>query len=780
MKILLSVLIASTSIAFASFHNDAAGHNAISNASISDVAVSQLFENILEHEKATVLNNHYSTLYFSNLNEHFANNSHGTCSFVSIGMLLSFYDSYWNDNIISENFDVQSNFSSTSPISQDFEFPPFGITSPGIGFEENSIVSGMTIADYRSFVLQNENTYFQSKLLILAESYFGSSRFDTSINPYGMTFQEINDFLEYYLFTFKSFTSQDFTISSSNGYPNDVMSFTVSNILSGKPVLIRANSSIFGGHAMIAYDYDSNTGELFVHPGWKDNNNNALTHVSLNQLGISQIEDAIVINTSSSHTHSNNYHSSHGNNLCSCLYSFPQNIVIESGNYRDMNPTFVWKSLYNENWFSSYSPFFKFSILDSNHISLFTKNCINGCCCTLSSEEWDYVLYNAAGNSYYAYVELSSNSYPYWDDYYSLKLFNKPKDYNVLPHIKPNEYGFADAYPDDIYTKTTYVEHQTSNGFKFKTRRYRTGYIHNEYIVMSPKRLGYTEAFIEYKFTKAISRIDVALSHWRSTSLEGLTSSTGNAVVQQFWGNQYITNLDLLSSTTNLPENRNSQIIYKICFSQPVYIIRFYSNTFSQNTNDNNRGRICIGDIAFYEDEQSMPLSGYELEYSPNDWNYNPVLGGTNCYAYAINNQVWPGTNNLTFLQPGQYSGNTITECTSEVLVNAVSNDFATYTIYKQSTYEFLPVGKYDRCPVGTYKVALACYRTGWWIFTSQDYHWYRQNPDGSWSHKQGATQVKLTDNSGNIIRDPETCDRGDYNVFVGFFAVRPWGNLYV
>lgn len=129
--------------------------------------------------------------------------------------------------------------------------------------------------------------------------------------------------------------------------------------------------------------------------------------------------------------------------------------------------------------------------------------------------------------------------------------------------------------------------------------------------------------------------------------------------------------------------------------------------------------------------------------------------------------------------QPGEYSGNTITECTSDILVTAVTNDFNSYSSYMNATYKFEPIGKYEKCPEGTYKVALVCYKTGWWIFTSQDYHWYRQDADGYWSHKQGTTAVKRTDESGKLITDPENCDRGSYTNFVGYFAVTPWSNMY-
>jgi hypothetical protein len=40
------------------------------------------------------------------------------------------------------------------------------------------------------------------------------------------------------------------------------------------------------------------------------------------------------------------------------------------------------------------------------------------------------------------------------------------------------------------------------------------------------------------------------------------------------------------------------------------------------------------------------------------------------------------------------------------------------------------------------------------------DYHWYRQDRNGMWTHKPGGTQATSLDNSGNPIGNPETADR--------------------
>jgi hypothetical protein len=429
--------------------------------------------------------------------------------------------------------------------------------------------------------------------------------------------------------------------------------------------------------------------------------------------------------------------------------------------------------LYNEKWFEQYNPYFKLSILNSDHNTFLTINNISQNEYTLSSTDWENILHNLSGNTYYCCLELASNTYSYWDDYFYLKPFTKPLEYNQLPQIKPNEYGFTDAYPSDDWTKDTFVSHTASHNFAFETRRYRTGYIHDEYIVMSPIRNGYKEAYIEYRFSYAVTRIDVELAHWRPTSHEWLTSSTGEASVQYYWENQWVDKLDLLSSSTALPTNRNSHKFYNILFDNPVYRVRFHAETFFSNTNDSNRGRVCIGNMAFYPSEYNLPLSGGELDYNTSIWS-GVSEHNNNCYAYALNNQVKPGTTNIwSTQQPGEYSGNTCYTFDKTHLVNAVTADFTRYNSVYGTNLHFYEIGRNEKCPTGTYKVALVAY--------SGDYHWYRQDADGYWSHKPGTTPVLRYDHpsTNNLILDPQLAYRGNYTSFIGYFVVSPWGNMY-
>ena len=68
----------------------------------------------------------------------------------------------------------------------------------------------------------------------------------------------------------------------------------------------------------------------------------------------------------------------------------------------------------------------------------------------------------------------------------------------------------------------------------------------------------------------------------------------------------------------------------------------------------------------------------------------------------------------------------------------------------------------------GNWVVALAYATDG------SDYHWYRRNDDGTWSHKPGSTPIISWDASGNTITDPATCNRGIYDGFLGYYEVGP------
>ena len=190
-------------------------------------------------------------------------------------------------------------------------------------------------------------------------------------------------------------------------------------------------------------------------------------------------------------------------------------------------------------------------------------------------------------------------------------------------------------------------------------------------------------------------------------------------------------------------------------------------------------------DNSSYKDEwyyvRMLPPNGSELAYDPAAWAGIPSANN-NCYGYALNNQLHEPSGNSIWQkqQPGEYynihSSNRIPQgyqTPASIIVNSVQKDFAMYNSVNGASLTFTSIGRYETCPSGTYKVALVVDESG------RDYHWYRQDADGLWSHKRGITAVKRTDESGELIIDPMIADRDNYTTFVGYFAVKPWNNMY-
>lgn len=706
----------------------------------------------------TYIDNTYASYYFSNLRDNFGNNAFGSCGYVSIGMLLSFYDAYWDESFIANSYDVVSNYTIDRQPLADFYLVPSNADSPGIKFEPLSLFSGATVEDYLSIASENKDTYFQFKLFDLAKQHFGAINFDEASGALGLSGEGIYELVDYYIHDYKGYSDSDVVVNLYNTTSASQMkSYVISNINEGNPIILVAKQpNTSKAHCVIAYDYNSSNREIYVHTGWRDENNGvALTHVSLSDIGYTDIISAVTLDVNSEKKLGSKYYSQSGEGSNASTFIFPREVELVSGNYADMRPTFSWNSLYSEKWESNKDPYFSFSILNSNRVSIFEVTNIRSLSYTLTTSQWEKVRFSIPCEKYYVLLTLNSNTYPYWDDYWCRVEFTKPDTYLNKPYIAPEEYGFADAYPTDEVTKTEFESH-TIRGFTFETRRYRVGYIHDEDIVMSPIRKGINEAFIEYRFEKALTRIDVDLSHWREQSSELLSSSNGTGVIQQYIEDDWVTVLDLLASETNLPRNRNDKNTYKIEFMQPAYRIRFYSKYNGVSTNDSNKGRICIGNIAFYESEYNLPLSGYELDYEGEEW----TSWDYNCYAYALN------TKNHGFMQPGgsdgdhRFDDNYLSKYHLEQMVGLDANNYI---------FSFEPITKNQKCDEGYYKVVLV-------IAPNVDYHWYRQNSDGSWSHKPGSNPTTLYDSNSNLIFDPEECGRtysyANYYQFCGFYQV--------
>ncbi|WP_030665813.1 hypothetical protein [Streptomyces rimosus] len=134
-------------------------------------------------------------------------------------------------------------------------------------------------------------------------------------------------------------------------------------------------------------------------------------------------------------------------------------------------------------------------------------------------------------------------------------------------------------------------------------------------------------------------------------------------------------------------------------------------------------------------------------KFNPGFWNNDStVRSRNNCYNYASN---WRTD---TFAQPGLGCGSVYKAFTRAELTRASLCDGMHHR------YNCFPDSEKPR-PL----VALV-------IAPGIDFHWYRKQVEGFWGHKPGSYPARNTDNSGNVINDPEKANRGPYTEFCGYF----------
>lgn len=143
----------------------------------------------------------------------------------------------------------------------------------------------------------------------------------------------------------------------------------------------------------------------------------------------------------------------------------------------------------------------------------------------------------------------------------------------------------------------------------------------------------------------------------------------------------------------------------------------------------------------------AQPKPSYSTpSYQPAYWNDGATVQlNNNCYNYANNKRT------DTFAQPGRAHNVSGYPMTGQAVYNAAVADGLVPTTRNASSQD------------GKTKIALV-------VAPGYDYHWYRQDSDGRWTHKPGRTKATNLDNNNAVISNPETAARGVYTEFVGYF----------
>jgi hypothetical protein len=138
----------------------------------------------------------------------------------------------------------------------------------------------------------------------------------------------------------------------------------------------------------------------------------------------------------------------------------------------------------------------------------------------------------------------------------------------------------------------------------------------------------------------------------------------------------------------------------------------------------------------------------YEMShFAPAFWNTPIVRLLNNCYNYACCRRT------DTQAQPGRAHGAEARKLNcSQLITSALADGLL-------ARCNCLPDSEYPR-----HFLALAVEPGGY------DFHWYRKQLGDFWGHKIGPTAATNVDNSNNLVIDPETCNRGTYTEFCGYF----------
>jgi hypothetical protein len=159
--------------------------------------------------------------------------------------------------------------------------------------------------------------------------------------------------------------------------------------------------------------------------------------------------------------------------------------------------------------------------------------------------------------------------------------------------------------------------------------------------------------------------------------------------------------------------------------------------------------------------------------YEPRLWNdRGRIMYSTNCYAYACNDpfhhaygdKPQPGTHMLRRVNPHMTH--------AHVRLAVMQDDQSRNNLRKQRLIPVIRLREDMRnnTPIdivnvpGYYLIALVVAR-------GEDYHWYRQDEDGTWSHKPGHTEATNLDASGRRIIDPRECNLGIYSFSTFYYA---------
>jgi hypothetical protein len=161
---------------------------------------------------------------------------------------------------------------------------------------------------------------------------------------------------------------------------------------------------------------------------------------------------------------------------------------------------------------------------------------------------------------------------------------------------------------------------------------------------------------------------------------------------------------------------------------------------------------------SFNPDHRKL-TTGYEYPSLASDQEKNiwkRVVRSANCYAYAFGKPK-----GVHFPQPGHFGIPEMKKFHNLDREFTCSNYLSRLLLDNPIIY---PVSHKKKCKDGFYKVYFT-------VAPNRDYHLYRQDNDGLYSHKPGSTPATSTDSSSHRIKDPQIADRFNPPEDIGYHS---------
>ena len=275
--------------------------------------------------------NTYRQTYFKNLNTNFGKNNRGSCGYVALSMLLTYYDTILCDNIVPREFDA--------PTSSEKE--PNLEKSPGAKFVFYHPAFEPEYTTYRKyvrFINRSKNHYLHEHLLKIALKKklndAPETKKSTDFN-FGADVNDIKITADYYLDHDAELKRSEYNIETKTvdekTTHGDIRNYVIGKIKQGYPVLVLVSKpDEEEGHAVVAYDYDEKLDKIYCHFGWQTKEETeirfvqkrkkevakkvkvtyAYTRLVPEEKGYCSYDSALVIDFDErkiSHTHTDNY-----------------------------------------------------------------------------------------------------------------------------------------------------------------------------------------------------------------------------------------------------------------------------------------------------------------------------------------------------------------------------------------------------------------------------------------------------------------------------------------